>query len=76
MTLSFTKHREFTAKDKHNPRRRWHVYQFKTTRGVITLCQRLRVTRVKRTVTYLCDENGRWREQSKSRKVTEMLTPD
>jgi hypothetical protein len=34
------------ARDKHDPRRRWQVYEFKTPRGVITLMRALVVRRI------------------------------
>ena len=78
MTFLFRSYRSYVTRDKHNPRRRWLVYEFKTPRGVITLMQRLRVSRVKRkrTVTYSRDRSGHWRERSRSREVTEILTRD
>ena len=76
MTFYFRSYRSYVTRDKHDPRRRWHVYEFKTSRGMITLMQRLRVTRVKRTVTYSRDRDGHWRAQPSSRKVTEILTRD
>lgn len=76
MTFYFRSYRSYLTRDKHDPRRRWQVYEFKTPGGVITLMQKLRVTRVKRTVTYFRDKDGHWRAQSRSRKVTEILTQD
>ncbi|TKB71605.1 MAG: hypothetical protein E8D46_15790 [Nitrospira sp.] len=76
MAFYFHSYRRYLTHDKHDPRRRWLVYEFKTPRGVMTLMQRLRVSRVKRTVTYSRDGKGHWKAQSKSRKVTEILTRD
>ncbi len=75
MTIYFRSCRNYVTRDKHDPKRRWYVYEFKTTGGVITLIQRMKVARLERTVTYARDRDGRWRSQP-SRKVTEILTRD
>ena len=59
MTFYFSAHRTYVARDKHDPRRRWRVHKFTTSRGVIMLKQRLRVSHVIRTVTYCPDESRR-----------------
>ena len=59
MTFYFNAHRTYMTRDKHDSRRRWLVHEFKTPHGVIWLKQRLRVSHVKRTVTYCPDESGR-----------------
>lgn len=51
MTFYFRSYRRYLTRDKYDPRRRWLVYAFKTRGGVIMLIQRLRVSRVERTVT-------------------------
>ena len=78
MTFLFRSYRSYVARDKHDPQRRWFVYEFTTSRGRITLMRRLRVSRVKRTrtVTYSRDGSGRWRERLGSRKITEVLQWD
>ena len=78
MTFLFRSYRSYVTRDKHDPRRRWLVYEFKTPRGVITLVRSLRVSYVKqtRTVTYSRDKSGHWRERLGSRKITEVLQWD
>ena len=48
MTFYFRAHRTYVARDKHDPRRRWHVHKFTTSRGVITLVREMRVRRIVR----------------------------
>ena len=50
MTFYFSAHRTYVARDKHNPRRRWRVYKFRTSRGVVQLVREMRVRRIVRTV--------------------------
>ena len=50
MTFYFNAYRTYVARDKHDPRRRWHVYKFTTSRGVITLLREMRVLRIVRNV--------------------------
>ena len=50
MTFYFSSYRTYVARDKHNPRRRWHVYKFRTSRGVITLLREMQVRRIVRNV--------------------------
>jgi hypothetical protein len=78
MTFLFRSYRSYVTRDKHNPRRRWLMYEFNTPRGVTTLMRRLRVSRVKRTrtVTYFRDELGHWRGRSESREIGEVLKRD
>lgn len=47
MTFYFRSCRRYLTRDKHDPRRRWRVYEFKTRGGVIiTLKQALVVRRI------------------------------
>ena len=50
MTFYFNAHRTYVARDKHDPRRRWRVYKFTTSRGVITLVREMQVRRIVRKV--------------------------
>ena len=60
MRFLFSSCRTYMTRDKHDPRRAWLVYQFKTPRGVITLMQKLRVSyAIRKTVTYYHDKPER-----------------
>ena len=50
MTFYFSAHRTYLARDKYDPRRRWRIYKFTTSRGVITLLREMRVRRIVRNV--------------------------
>ena len=43
-------HRTYIARGQRNPRRRWRVYEFKTSRGVIRLMRELLARRLVRNV--------------------------
>jgi hypothetical protein len=64
MTTEFSSYRTYTTRFKHDLRRR-RVYEFKTPRGVITLMERLMVSRSQgiriRIMTHYFDSLGRHR---------------
>ena len=45
MTFYFRSHRSYLTRDKHDPRRRWLVYAFKTRGGVIITLKQALVVR-------------------------------